>query len=538
MKKLIKKFIQWFILPFLALSLSSCATNDGKIDPNGSKIANSILSNEILEQDILIEDELQEYIVESERIIEETLNEDIILEDVQVDIIVVGDLEDRFNEYYFFSDEAGMYDIDWWKVLGQFAVGTAVIVVTGIATYVTSEIPGIGYIFATSCKEALKQAVIGAAVGGALNVIIKTIQNGGKVDAVAKYAIEGAAEGFMWGAITGALTGAFSGYISYYKNTNKVFEGNKLIGELNKKGELVKDGVVTGYKNQQGYILDKAGNVLGMADDAGNFIATTSSLIPSSGKILNATGKSVTYTINASNQVIDKSGKIVGFINDAGQIIDANGNLIRQVDRAGRLINDITKTVKAGFNLSPSGFITNTTKIVDGVTQYLDDAGNVIGSIMKATNSADDVVNYLVINVDPSKVKFIGDLPKEGLQKIVGQVDDAGNLVGNWLKHFQYERSKGVALAWKAEMELVQKVKHGTREWGPDEIAKLMNNKKVPGYQGHHINSALYSPHLAANPDNIIFYNRAEHLALGHGGDFRNVTFGELFNRLAMMLGG
>ena len=336
----------------------------------------------------------------------------------------------------------------------------------------------------------------------------------------------------MWGAITGALTGAFSGYVDYFTNTSKVFDGNKLLGTINENGAIIdsKDAIV-GYKTVSGYIVDSAGKVLGYADEAGNISTTFASLIPGSGQILNATGKSVVYTVGTANQVMDKTGKIVGTINEAGQLIDKAGNYIGQLDDAGRLMSDITKSVKAGLKLAPSGAITNATQVVNGVTQYLDDAGNVVAWVDKATNSANNVVNYLRMPVKPESVKFIGELPEGGLSKMVGQVDDAGNLVSNWAKIFQAERSKGVSLAWAQEKALVNATGSGTRNWTAEELAQLLSKGRVAGYQGHHINSALYTPQWAANPNNIIFYSAAEHLSIGHAGNYQIVTFGNLLSR-------
>ncbi len=533
-----KRLLTLFVSLFTTLAICSCESKDASssgrspFNPDGSTLSESILSEDIKQEDILTEHELLEYTINVTKIIEDQLEEDILFEDLQVEMYLADDIEGIFDEYMIFNGDAGQYQIDWWKVIGQFAAGTAVIVVTGVAAYFTSEIPGVGFVFATSCKEALKEAIIGAAVGAALNSAIGALVSGGNVDAVTKYAIEGAANGFMWGAISGALLGAFSGYVSYYKDTSAVFEGNKLIGHINKNGEIrTAAGKLAGYKTQNGYILDAANNVLGMADDAGNISSTFTSLIPASRQVLAPTGRSVTYTINASNQVLS-SGKVIGTINEAGCIIDSAGHLIGQVDDAGRLVAGIAKTVKAGFKLSPAGTILNSTRVVDGVTQYLDDAGRVIGYVFDTKNSAGQVVHYLRMPVDSSKVKYIGELPEGGLQKMIGQMDDAGNLLSDWSKIFQSERSKGVALAWKQERELVIATGRGTRDWTAEEIAELIATGRVAGYQGHHINSALYSPQLAANPDNIIFYTVVEHLKIGHNGNYHIITFGELLSRI------
>ena len=539
MKKSIKlklnKIIIFFMLFLIPMLLFGCKTENyaNVLDENQYSdqfFSEEQLSNMLLPSDILKDKELLEYVIDVEKLIEKELDDGIVLEDVQIDIISVTDMEMIFDEH--FNGAAAEYDIDWGKIIGKFAVGTAVIVVTGVISCVSADIPGVGYVFACSFKSALKEAVIGAAVGGAINSIISYLKNGKKIPELAKYAIEGAADGFMWGAISGALMGAFSGYTKYYKNTNYVFDGNKLIGEINKKGEIIHNGTIVGYKTQNGFVTDTAGKILGFTDDAGNIGRDFTSLIPTDGKIMNYSTKTVKYTINASQQVATSSGKIVGTINEAGQIIDDLGYFIGQVDDAGRLVTGINKTINAGFKLYPSGQIANATRVVNGVTQYLDDANNIIGIVSKVAKDG-ETINYILKPVSISSVKVIGQVPSNGLQKLVGQVDDAGNIVLNWDRYFQVERSKAVRLAWAAEKELVSKPPHrGTRDWTADEIVELLTTGKVNGYEGHHINSALYSPSLAGEPNNIIFYSKAEHLSIGHGGNYQNVTFGELLSRI------
>lgn len=526
-KNVFTKLVTLILSLFIVFSVTGCMDSGGGggkiINPNGD-----VLTEDILYEDILKEDKLDEYKVNVARIVETKLNEDILLEDIQVEVYLADDIEGIFDDYFMYNGLAGQYDIDWFKVIGEFAVGTAVIVVTGVVSYFTAEVPGVGYVFATSCKEALKEAIIGAAVGSAINAGIGALVSGGNVDAVKKYAIEGAANGFMWGAISGALLGAFKGYTTY-TNPNNVFVGNVQATKVDANGQLLsKSGQVIGYQGPNGYLFDTAGNVVGMIDDAGRMTSSITSLIPKTSQILSKTGKSVKYTINSSKQVLDTSNKVIGTINDAGQILNANGFVIGQVDDAGRLMSGVSKAVNAGLKIKPSGMIANATRVVEGTTQYLDDAGNVIGLLQRSS----DGINYITMNVNPSSVRYIGELPAGGLSKVVAQVDDAGNLVSNWTKYFQAARSKGVALAWEQERALVMATGRGTRDWTMAEIEELINNGFVKGYQGHHINSAMYSPLLASEPNNIIFYSVAEHLSIGHGGNYQFITFGQLLSRI------
>lgn len=59
----------------------------------------------------------------------------------------------------------------------------------------------------------------------------------------------------------------------------------------------------------------------------------------------------------------------------------------------------------------------------------------------------------------------------------------------------------------------------------------MLNEGKVKGYEGHHINNVRDRPDLAGNPDNIRFVKgRSEHLK-EHDGNWRNPTKGKLLKR-------
>lgn len=92
------------------------------------------------------------------------------------------------------------------------------------------------------------------------------------------------------------------------------------------------------------------------------------------------------------------------------------------------------------------------------------------------------------------------------------------------------ERRSAVRQAWRQEQELIKAGQQGTRRWTAAEKRILAKTGKVPGYQGHHINSVNGHPELAGNPNNVEFVTRAENLAR-HGGNWRNPTTGELLER-------
>jgi hypothetical protein len=334
------------------------------------------------------------------------------------------------------------------------------------------------------------------------------------------------------------VLGAYKGYQNYYIDSKQIYNGSKYVGKIDGLHIVDNSGETVGYVTSNGWAVSTTGEAIGKLDDVGNVIKGAESLIPATGKITGSTGR-VKYTINAANQVIDKTGAVVGSINDAGQIYTSSNTLLGMVDDSGTLLSGLQKTINAGYKVDFAGqiinkTITKTTTIGEQIYEqiyYLDDAGNKIGQLM-TTKDSGKTISYVTKFVDPSTVKVNGEIPKSGLEKVVGQIDDTGSLVTEWNKFFQVERSTGVKRAWQQEKALVKATGKGTyKTWTEQQISELLAKGKVSGYQGHHICSALYSPQLAANPDNIAFYSAIEHLQIAHQGNYQTITFGTLLSR-------
>ncbi len=89
-------------------------------------------------------------------------------------------------------------------------------------------------------------------------------------------------------------------------------------------------------------------------------------------------------------------------------------------------------------------------------------------------------------------------------------------------------RRKAVREAWKEEYNNVKNGGDGIRRpWSEAEKTELLQNGKVKGYQGHHINSVKGYPSKAGDPNNIKFLTPKKHLE-AHLGNFRNITSGPL----------
>lgn len=97
-------------------------------------------------------------------------------------------------------------------------------------------------------------------------------------------------------------------------------------------------------------------------------------------------------------------------------------------------------------------------------------------------------------------------------------------------------RSTGVSRAWKYEYSEVKMGGKGTGNFNSQQRQELLNNRRVRGAEGHHINNVSDHPELQADPNNIkMVADREAHLR-EHHGDFKNETSGPLFDRDARLI--
>lgn len=89
------------------------------------------------------------------------------------------------------------------------------------------------------------------------------------------------------------------------------------------------------------------------------------------------------------------------------------------------------------------------------------------------------------------------------------------------------ERARAVRKAWEREQQLVS-FGEGTRDWTPDQqhsildIGVALDDEGKP-FEGQHMKSVAAFPEYAADPNNIQFLTRQEHLE-AHDGSWQNQT--------------
>ncbi|WP_307970942.1 DNA/RNA non-specific endonuclease [uncultured Brachyspira sp.] len=171
-------------------------------------IYEDIIYKDTIYEDIIYENITYEDIIYEIKIFEDIIYDDAILEYVSFEVYTKEDLEKKIKNKEYSDDF--WQDVDWESIIGKFAVGTGIIVVTGVFSVATIGSP-LHIVFLSSFKGALAGAGIGLVTGAAINSAIQILLNGGKIDGWQKHALEGAADGYMWGAITGAFAGALEG---------------------------------------------------------------------------------------------------------------------------------------------------------------------------------------------------------------------------------------------------------------------------------------------------------------------------------------
>lgn len=493
-------------------------------------IYEGLINEGLIYEELIKENRLYELIILESVLIEEILYEDILLENLLIEIFTIEELE-----YYLenvVSSDIVDYDIDWTTILGKYAAGSSIILVTGFASLLTSSTP-IGFAFTKSFQGAVAEAFMGAAIGGAINAFVDIVIDGNEIESVVKYALEGSADGFMWGAITGASLGFISGNFTAAKGAiygpNKEFIGvnignNRIVNSFD---DLI------GTVGSEGFVLDDLAEVVGKIKD-GVFVKDIGSRIPTDGIIQKKINKQLrsVYRVNLeTRQVFDLvTDEFVGNINDAGHIYDDALRIIEMIDDKARIIPDVDTMVGAGFKLDVFGNILNKTRGIGDELRYLDDKGDVIGK--RITQEIDGKIqNFIMGKGTPNGVISDIGAPDEFF-KVVGMTDADDIFLSTWnTQTFSKYRKKGVDLAWADELRLVQENGVGTYRWSPAQLDELKTKGKVLGFEGHHINSALYSPTLASDPNNIKFYTKEAHRMIAHGGNYKNVTYGELIVR-------
>lgn len=350
-----------------------------------STIDEKYLDESYITENLIYEDGIYEYIIDENVISEAYIIEVTISEDVEEEIL--AQLPDDFSEY----------EIDWAAVIGKFAVGTTIIIATGIVQHY---LHSTYFLFASPIKVT-RDALIGGSMEAAIRVALEADKTGNNAEAaIKKYAIEGFADGYMWGAVTSVLS-------VMHKNFKLP---KNLAMSSGKVGKIALDGTV----------LDEAGNELGKAyiGKKGIYVlnetatSTKIELFDVAGKqIVNATAEQIAQIAKGTlppNSIFrlgtsdtakicrtDATG-IVYRINDelVPNITYKLGTVVYQTDDYGRIVKVTFDELTLKDADRPRKAIQNTlSEIGRGYEKVNDDRGHIIADRFNGNNSLANIVS-------------------------------------------------------------------------------------------------------------------------------------------------
>lgn len=350
-----------------------------------STIDEKYLDESYITENLIYEDGIYEYIIDENVISEAYIIEVTISEDVEEEILAQ------------FPDDFSEYEIDWAAVIGKFAVGTTIIIATGIVQHY---LHSTYFLFASPIKVT-RDALIGGSMEAAIRVALEADKTGNNAEAaIKKYAIEGFADGYMWGAVTSVLS-------VMHKNFKLP---KNLAMSSGKVGKIALDGTV----------LDEAGNELGKAyiGKKGIYVlnetatSTKIELFDVAGKqIVNATAEQIAQIAKGTlppNSIFrlgtsdtakicrtDATG-IVYRINDelVPNITYKLGTVVYQTDDYGRIVKVTFDELTLKDADRPRKVIQNTlSEIGRGYEKVNDDRGHIIADRFNGNNSLANIVS-------------------------------------------------------------------------------------------------------------------------------------------------
>ncbi len=403
------------VLTILCQVFTGCSNDGSSNNSFGISSKENVIVEQYLNEEVIEEEELQDtYIIENliydSGIYEYNISENIISQAYVIEIVVGETSEDEILQ--LLPEEISEYDIDWVKVISQFAVGTAIIITVGIVKHFSA---GSTFFVFGSPVTVAKDALVGAVISAAMNEVIGCIRDGKITQkAATKYLVEGFADGYMWGAISSVLE-IFS---KNFKRLNsfKLAKGGK--ANIKIDGSVFDDagqyiGKAYYDKDDIWYILNERSQTIHTFDSAGNEIASVAaSKLPANSKL---------------RLGLDDTAQIC-YTDDAGKIIRLDDELLPNIsyklnrytyytDKYGR----ITKVVFDDLQLKPSGIARldisdSKSKIGKGFERPKDDRGHLIADIFNGDNNLSNIVS-MDGSVNKGEYKTIESILQKKLQE-------------------------------------------------------------------------------------------------------------------------
>ena len=405
-------------------SLVGCGSNTDKHSSSSNVyveegvIKEQIIAETSIDEKYLDESYITENLIYEDGIYEYTIDENVISEAYIIEVTISEDVEEEILAQL--PDDFSEYEIDWAAVIGKFAVGTTIIIATGIVQHY---LHSTYFLFASPIKVT-RDALIGGSMEAAIRVALEADKTGNNEEAaIKKYAIEGFADGYMWGAVTSVLS-------VMHKNFKLP---KSLAMSSGKVGKIALDGTV----------LDEAGNELGKAyiGKKGIYVlketatSTKIELFDVAGKqIVNATAEQMAQIAKGTlppNSIFrlgtgdtakicrtDAAG-IVYRINDelVPNITYKLGTVVYQTDDYGRIVKVTFDELTLKDADRPRKVIQNTlSEIGRGYEKVNDDRGHIIADRFNGNNSLANIVS-MDSDLNRGEYKAMEDIWAESIKQ-------------------------------------------------------------------------------------------------------------------------
>jgi len=366
--------------------LTGCSNSGSDVDP-GTFIEEDKIYQDVIAGDFISEDKIQaKYIAENlifeNGIYEVTIGEQFICQSYIFEITITPDSKTDILQYL--PEDIVDYDIDWPKVISQFAVGTSVVIAVGAINTATG---GKTFFVFGSAAGIAAEAIISGAIEATMKVILTCDEGDAPKAKVAKYAIEGFSEGYMWGAIAGAVENIVTPTALRSKGLGKLVVDN--FGNVKDKTGKIIGKALYSTAEKQITLIDDAGRILGFFKSNGDEILdVTKVALKANSAFWRGSGD------DAVRCLTDAAGKIYRIGDDLvpNSIYKINGYMY-QTDDLGRIISvSFEKLTMKPVGQARKTLGVSIDDIGRGFQQIGDQRGHIIGDRFNGTGGIENLV--------------------------------------------------------------------------------------------------------------------------------------------------
>lgn len=382
-----KRYLSLFLAILLCMQcLTGCSNSGSDVDP-GTFIEEDKIYQDVIAGDFISEDKIQaKYIAENlifeNGIYEVTIGEQFICQSYIFEITITPDSKTDILQYL--PEDIVDYDIDWPKVISQFAVGTSVVIAVGAINTATG---GKTFFVFGSAAGIAAEAIISGAIEATMKVILTCDEGDAPKAKVAKYAIEGFSEGYMWGAIAGAVENIVTPTALRSKGLGKFVVDN--FGNVKDKTGKIIGKALYSTAEKQITLIDDAGRILGFFKSNGDEILdVTKVALKANSAFWRGSGD------DAVRCLTDAAGKIYRIGDDLvpNSIYKINGYMY-QTDDLGRIISvSFEKLTMKPVGQARKTLGVSIDDIGRGFQQIGDQRGHIIGDRFNGTGGIENLV--------------------------------------------------------------------------------------------------------------------------------------------------